>query len=265
MSASRSSLIYKVSSEDCDHDSWLVATMHVQDRRAFVHFDKVVELMHPEIMYCSEVDISAMEQNVGQDAFLLPGGQSLEDLVGSRRYSKFQDIARKAFQLDIDQFNDLMPMILINQLSLLVLDRDKALPLDMALWHEAMRMGMPLGGLETIEDQKDVLSSLDVSQQVKMLKDIFRNVKRFRRHTLRLVDTFSQGDLHKLYQLAKKDMGNLRDVLIYKRNENMVGNFSGKHRTQPIIAAVGGGHFAGPFGLISLLRARGFQVKPLGF
>lgn len=215
-------------------------------------------------LYCSEVDINQMQLMNVEDAFMMPEGESLRILLGDKKYRKLNMIAQKAFNINLDFYDRLQPIVTINQLSVNVLSKDFPLPLDVALWSVAAERALELGGLETVEDQKKIMQSLDIDRQLKMLKDILRNVSKFRDHTLRLVDLFVSGDLHRLYMISKKELGKMRKALIYDRNDHMVEAFMNLHGSKPVMAAVGAGHFAGSQGLISKLRKKGASLRPAG-
>lgn len=239
--------------------------MHVQDKRAYVHYERVLSLMSRAQCYCSEVDLREMALNMSPEDMMMPDDTSLQEVLGAHRFKKATTIVKKAFGLDILSFDRWLPMLFINQMTVAVLEQDFKKPLDMSLWDRAEAMGLELGGLETISDQKRILKSLDLNHQIRMLKGILKDVKAFRRQTLKTVNLFVEGELHELYQRSKRDLGPLKAVLIYSRNYTMCRSFQERHKSGPCVAAVGGGHFAGKHGLVTLLRQAGMTVRPLNF
>ena len=53
----KSSLIWSVRHHDREHDSFLVGTMHVSDKRAYVHFPQVLDRMSQVEAFYGEVDL----------------------------------------------------------------------------------------------------------------------------------------------------------------------------------------------------------------
>lgn len=264
-SHSRQSLIYKISREDIEWDSWLIATMHVKDSKAFVHVPFVLELIKKVELFCSEVDQNDMQANFSPAMFLMADDISLSDLWTPRYFQKAQKIIMKSFGIDLIKYNRFQPMIIVNELSLAVLKSQEPLPLDMALWMKAGEAGLELSGLEDVKDQVDTLAGLDIDVQLKMLRDVIRNTPRFRQHTLKLLDHFHHGHVHRLYMLSKKSLGTMKTQMIRTRNEKMTARFVDCAQQKPLAAAIGAGHFSGPFGLIRLLRKDGFSVTPQPF
>jgi uncharacterized protein YbaP (TraB family) len=158
--------------------------------------------------------------------------------------------------------NDQRPMIVMNQMSLLTLNMDRPLPLDAALWQSAKAMDLQVQGLESFEEQTNLLFQLSIDMQVKMFNQMCRNVSKFRNRTLRLMDLFMDQDLHGIYRMTIKDLGGMRDQLVYNRNTTMAHRLANLMQEGPLMAAIGGGHFSGYKGLIKLLNSSGYKLTP---
>ena len=263
MALARKGLIWSVGHKELDHSSWLIATMHVNDQRAYLPFEKAVSLMPKTSLYLAETDIDALLSSTlptPDDHTTYPG---LKATLGDRQFDRARRILSKAFGLDLMHFQDLKPFVVLNQVSMLCLNMDHPFPLDVALWQAAKGMSIPTQGLESIEEQAALFHHLDLKRQTRMFIDMRRNVSRFRKRTSRLINLFVDQDLHGLYKRTVKDLGEMRHPLVYNRNEIMARRLTVLMKKAPLMASVGAGHFSGYKGLLTLLSTQGFRLKPV--
>ena len=74
---------------------------------------------------------------------------------------------------------------------------------------------------------------------------------------------YLDADLRSLYIYTKKSLGKSRNHLLYKRNERLADRMVTIGKESSLFAAVGAAHLWGKFGVIRLLKKKGFQVKPV--
>lgn len=261
----KSSLIWSVRHHDRQHESFLVGTMHVSDERAFVHFPHVLDRMSQVGSFYGEVDLDQLRSTVDPAAFIIPGGQPLSQIWSNKKWHRFDRTLKMALGLDLIQFDQLAPILLLNEMTLRMLNHERELPLDLALWNEANSRDLRLGGLETIAEQAATMASLEASMQIKMLERALKNVSGLRKKTERLIELFQKGEIHRLHKLTRKDLGAMKHILIDERNERMAHRFQEHHMDMPIMAAIGAGHLSGEKGMIHQLKTKGLNAKPVLF
>ena len=255
--------MWQLSHPDHPHKSYLFGTIHVRDRRAFFRCDEVIEKVQACDVFASEVDLDELSSAGVPDYFFLPEGQSVRENLGERRFLRGQKILNKAFGVDLSAFDQMLPFLTINAVSLECLNSEEPMPLDLYLWTVAKSIQKETTGLETIQDQADLLGQIPVDWQFLQLKDMLTNVSGFRKSVRNMLECYVRQDTMKLYQSSKKKMGSIKDQLIYIRNEKMSNRLFEIHKSQSILAAIGAGHLSGQFGMISLLRKKGFKVQPI--
>lgn len=142
-----------------------------------------------------------------------------------------------------------------------------AVPLDMVLMGTAQQRGQQLFGLETLAEQISIFEALPLADQITLLKDTVCHYREFQAETARMVEHYLQQDLNALFKTAKQYDAALQerllDEMLVQRNRRML------ERMRPYLAAgdafiaVGALHLPGENGLLELLDARGFALKPV--
>jgi uncharacterized protein len=251
-----SSLLWKLSAPDSPFHSCLFGTMHVRDQRAFHGLDKVYACLDACDAFALELDLDAEGPPLQ-----LPRQPPLRRLLSPRAYARLRKSLLKAFQLDIAFFPHFPPFALLELVTERILTDDHPFFLDAHLWNYAGEREKKRLGLETQQEQLEVLLEIPLDQQVKMLRQTGRNPARYRKSLQRMAAWYQAGDLKRLYHASKNSSGKLRRRMIYDRNQLMADRLAELTRTQSVFCAVGAAHLWGGKGLIRLLKQKGFSVK----
>ena len=139
--------------------------------------------------------------------------------------------------------------------------------MDSYFQEEGKRLKKELRGLETVDDQLDVLyNGYSLDKQVKMLLEMVYDVNGNSTEELLLLNKlYDEQDLSGLLELMQKSTSKEElETLLVNRNKNwlpQIENFLKKGESAFIV--VGAGHLPGSFGVIQLLRQKGYTVKPI--
>ena len=146
-------------------------------------------------------------------------------------------------------------------------------PLDDVIYKKAQAAGKEVGGLETDEEQLDVMGILSTADQIKMLRSTLDELDRSRREGFTKLEElrafYLAGDLDALYfkmtHEADKDgipdkvQESFTNALLTQRNRHMAARIHGKRLLVPeksCFFAVGAGHPPGPDGAESVVADR---------
>jgi uncharacterized protein YbaP (TraB family) len=263
MKKNKKSLIWSFQQEGSDKISYLIGTMHVRDARAF----KYQNLFFQKILSCeafaTEFNLDEAAQNFSQSALMLPEGIRLKSLFTEKWYERVTELFQQKVGSDLLSYDALRPILLVNILTEAILLKDAPQSLDETLWIFAKQNSKKMLGIETMQEQMDILNKMDVDDQVKQVKDITRNFARFRKTLLRMTALYEEADIQALYETAKRSVKGNRKLLLYDRNERMATEIMAIHVQQSICAAVGAGHLAGKKGILRFLKLKGFNIQPI--
>jgi len=256
--------------------SYMFGTIHLPDERVLDLPASVRAAFAASDAVYTEVPMDPMTQIKVSAATLLPKGESLRDLLGP-------DLARRATayvesrQRDMALFDRFTIWAFMFQVTLLD-DYEKMLsgiPLDYALYQQAVAQGKKVAGLETVAEQLSLFTDLSTRDQAELLSqtlDYLESVPQDQESpTEELVRIYLSGDLEALGKetYAGTDMRTevsrrFMDKLLNQRNVRMADRMAALLREQPETAfffAVGAAHFVGDDGLPALMQARGFKVR----
>jgi uncharacterized protein YbaP (TraB family) len=259
-------MVWRFKSKDQEVDHFLIGTMHVGCTASYTYASIAKRAIDLSDVYLAEMDLAAAAASDIRAAYMLPGDTTLHDYLSRRHFDRLAHMLDKSFGLSIDHYVRLRPLLLLNQLASKILQEGTLSPLDHYLWEYASGADRRLGGLETVEEQRDLLLDIDLSIQVRQLKNALRNVRYFRKVTKKTAQLYAIGRYQQLYQTTAKSMGSLRHTLIHSRNNTMTERLLTSIDSQPDIAhavALGAGHIGGSSGLRAGLLRAGYTVTPV--
>lgn len=174
---------------------------------------------------------------------------------------------------------DLMKMRPFHVISMLSLGAAKSVGLSIEYGSEAFFMGLaqsrkiPIGGLETLEEQLGFANKLSATHEAQMIDETLASLEsgEASQLILELANSWQKGDIAGLGNAYQKSMdkGDLMtkmfDQEMRMRNRTMVKRIveHSNRATAPIFVGVGALHFWGPDNMADLLQGQGFKVEKL--
>jgi uncharacterized protein YbaP (TraB family) len=195
-------------------------------------------------------------------------GSSLADTIGEQRFNAVAS-ALASYTVPSEQVNRMKPWAAMMTLS--VPPPKTGLFMDFSLSLRAAGGGLKVVGLETLEQQIAFLENMPLQQQLELLDQALADFDKVQQVHDRLVDIYLNGNPDVLLTEAGQQMTMLepatRDYFINEginmRNRNMLHSLLPYLQKECVFAAVGALHLAGPEGLLALLKANGYTVKPM--
>jgi uncharacterized protein len=168
----------------------------------------------------------------------------------------------------LDSFDDLRPWYAYLQISSLMLvdaGFDPQGGIDMHIKDRADRMGIPVMGFETFEQQFETLSGMDEAVQLDVLRQTIIEYEEAKISLVDELESWIDGDLSTLERETAEiaeELEGFYDVLFTERNlgfaDGIEDILSGKGTS---LVAVGLGHYVGPDSIPEILEERGYTVE----
>jgi uncharacterized protein YbaP (TraB family) len=217
-----------------------------------------------------EIDLNHISVNrlLGSilDLETLPAGQTLEGALGPDVYSKFGTRA-KALGLDpefISHFQPWFAATMLDQLVLAQLGFDPDAGVDRQLAKRAQTDHKDIIGLETIEEQIEILAHLSPEEQRHYVLHSLAEVDDTSRRLDEIVSAWRTGDTKVLEQLlggALKEFPDLYTKLTTDRNRKWLPTITRLLTDDhDYLVVVGALHLVGRDGLVELLQKQGYEV-----
>lgn len=278
--ASQAQLLWKVSGNGLGRPSYVMGTYHfapasMMDKipgmnQALEGCDIVVGELTQESMMNSDMQMSMAQ------AMIAPPDSTLDKLFTPEEYSIVEEVFNKYFGgmgVKLKQMKHLKPSAISVQMQ--AMQALKYFPsfdpndlIDMGVQTRAMEMGRPSVGLETMDEQMDLLFNAPLTEQAQGLLEACKKDELFVVQSSALVEAYMAQDLSKLEEIITNpelggDDAEAMDALIYSRNRDWVEKLVKMMPERACLVCVGAGHLPGDQGLLQLLRNKGYTVEPM--
>jgi len=220
-----------------------------------------------------EVDVDELDSPAAQSLFLEKGlaaeGSTLRASLGESRYTR---VAAEAQRLGLplaglEQFQPWAIALTLTQLEYVQLGFDPEEGVEKQLGRRAHLDGKKIQGLETLDEQINILAGLSAQDQARFLELTVTELKDADRETREILTAWRAGDAAKLAALMSEDYENfpsLYRALVTDRNRRWLPQIERLLQgDQDYLVVVGALHLVGDGGLLQLARAHGFEPRPL--
>ena len=260
----KNSLLWEISGNGLEKSSYLYGTMHVSKKIAFRLDDVFYEALNQSEKVALESDpgtwleIDSEMANMGypqNNGFVAKGFYShpfaikhptKEQLAG---YLAFEDRLINNILYRTNEYSQ---------------NFEEETYLDMFIYQAGSKFDKPIIALEDLEESTALVGRASLNA-VKQKPDEWLQKKMLRQDLMFLMqDAYRERNINLLDSIdrAMYTEHYLKNML-YIRNDNMAHSLDSVMRTAKVFAGIGAAHLPGEHGVISLLRNKGYTVKPL--
>lgn len=270
--AEENSLLWEISGKGLAQPSYLFGTIHLIGKEDFILTDITKSSLSKAKRVTFEIDMEDMSDisvlmPVMMKAFM-SDGSTLRSLLSEEDYT----LVKNHFEemgLPMMMMERIKPMFLSamaeGDMNALQGEDGGSVSYEMELMKMAQEQKKPIEGLETIEYQMSIFDSIPYQTQAHMLVESIKGADMQNNEMDKMVEFYKAQDLDGLQKMmeSSEEVAQFNDILLVQRNKNWIPVMAKQMAEQPTFFAVGAGHLAGEMGVIALLRAEGYTVKPL--
>lgn len=260
------SLLWEISGNGLKEKSYLYGTFHLLCPEDLKMSEGVYKHLKGSKKLFLELDLANPMVSVEmQQKMPMKDGHMIREYVDSLTYKQMSDSMRSIVGMPLDFLQAIKPILISSFLYPKILGCAPGSP-EIKLSLYADSLGIPVEGLETVDDQMAVLDAIPYDKQTEMLKEYLLNKDELKKETERMLGLYRAADIAGMHDLVAEDeseYGDHAEDLLYKRNAKWISAISDNSKKQACFYAVGAGHLGGEKGVIALLREAGFTVKPL--
>ena len=278
--ASQAQLLWRVSGNGLGRASYIMGTYHFAPATMMDKIPGMEQALEGCDVVVGEIDKEEMMSQESQTkmamAMMAPADSTLDKLFTPEDYAIVEKVFDKYFGnmgVKLNQMNMLKPSAISMQMQ--AMQAVKYFPnfnenelIDLAVQTRANEMGRPSIGLETMDEQIDLLFNCSLAEQAEGLLDACKKDDLFTVQSSALVEAYMSQDLAKIESVMTDpeiggDDAEAMDALIYDRNRNWAEKLDKMMPERSCLVCVGAGHLPGDQGLLQLLRNRGYTVEPM--
>ena len=281
ISSANAQLLWRVSGNNAKGDSYLFGTHHmapasVMDSiKGFTPALASVEEMYGEVEMPENPQSPEMVQLTMKYASA-PADSTLTKVLTAAQLDSLNTLLASytGGMLNAKQLDAFKPSMVSTQLAMLQSaknfpDFNPMQQLDTQIQQRAAAANLPVRGLETMEEQFDILMNAPIMDQVDDLMEAVRNDSKSGEKAKKLADAYMTENLDAISEVLFKDEDMDPDDPMFKRLfDNRNASWVKKLTTDilpssKVFVAVGVGHLVGDKGLIKALQEAGYTVTPV--
>jgi uncharacterized protein YbaP (TraB family) len=262
------SLLWEVTGKGLTQPSYLYGTMHMVCAEDAKMSEGLKTAIKNAKQVYFELDMDNMEEMMSVLKYArMTNGLKISDLVSPVDYEKIENYFKNNRSvLPFNMMSRFKPYFITAIISEGIMNCDKKSSVEQLIMSEARQYDKEVNGLETMEFQASIFDSIPYEKQAQDLVTYIDSIDKFKQTTIDMVEMYRKQDIDHMDSLMEKsDPGMMQymDVLLYARNRRWASQIPEQMFQMPTLFAVGAGHLGGEKGVIRLLRAQGFTVKPL--
>ncbi len=259
------SLLWEVTGKNISKPSYLFGTIHVMCSNNLI----VDTLMSEKFNQAEQL---FLELNI-DDIKLLSG--AMQQMMMKDNITLHDLLTKEAYDSTAQNFEELtkIPLALVSKLKP-IMAMSFIYPAIMGCQPEAWEQkfaemanekNIPLKGLETVQQQVDVLDSIPLKVQANLFANALKDIDSLKKSFNIMLQLYKEKDIEALYKQteSEEDFSEYEGVLINNRNTDWVSTIISEAYQKPTFFAFGAAHLAGENGVINLLRKKGYTVKPV--
>lgn len=276
-------LLYRVSGNGLEEPSYIIGTYHLAPASFVDDIRGAHEAMAAVEQVYGEVDTENLDraQQLMLEAMMLPEGRRIADLFTEDEMSRINAYVREVMGVDLsnpfvaEQLGRMRPSVLAVQLLMLQYmkitpDFDATNLIDEYFQKEARKVGKRVGGFESVEFQMELLygAMSDEEEREELLELVDKNAE-ILAEMQAMTDAYFSHDMKSIRRLTEKELlsGDMTleefQKILTDRNHRWVEAMPSVMSEAPTLFVVGAGHLPGDEGVIALLKAAGYKVKPV--
>jgi uncharacterized protein YbaP (TraB family) len=270
-------LLWKISGNKLEQPSYLFGTHHLVQLSYLENIDGVEEAFMATEQTVGEVDMNNMGEMQMQlmMASIMPDGESYQDLMNEDDRALLDATLQEYVGAGLSQFGQMKPAMLNTLLSVMMYKKfypseEDGLSMDEYFQKKANGLTRPTLGLETVQDQIDVLfGSQSIERQAESLLCTIKNIDYGKKQMDKLMTAYYAQDLTAMAKLYEEDDADNpcpstqeeKDELNKERNQVWMEKLPEMMSNKSSFIAVGCLHLVGQDGLINQLRNAGYKVE----
>lgn len=270
-------VLYKVEKNGSDKVSYLLGTHHFAPLSAVDQIKELPEILKGVDRLYGEIDMAQMQDPAVvmgmQKALMAPADSTLDKVLTPAQLDSLGTVWNEytGGSAPLNMMYMVKPSVISTQLAALM--TQKVLPdlnpmegIDATMQSRARELGKPVGGLETMDFQIDMLYNRPIAEQAKGLMKTVANVADEESKAVKLSKAYMAHDINTIHDMIVEMDGDDTEALermIYSRNDNWVKQLAQEMPSESLMVVVGAGHLPGPRGVIEGLQKAGFTVTPV--
>ena len=263
--AQENSLLWKISGNGLQQESYLFGTIHLICEEDFWMDETVISALNQSKQVLMELDLDdpAMMPQM-QQLSMRPGMKNISENLSEEDKKVLDDFFKTNYGAGMDQLGILKPFILSTMALMKSLPCEKTQSYEEYFKNSATTTNKEILGLESVADQMSIFDQIPEQTQISELVKMIQKGSGDEEFA-ELVSLYRSRNLSKMLESMTEDglFAEFKEIMLDNRNQKWIPLIEEKIAQTPTFIAVGSGHLPGDQGVIELLRKQGYLVTPV--
>ena len=274
ISTTQGQLLWKITGNGLKNPSYLFGTHHLIPIQFLDSVPGLYPAFNSAKMVVSEVVLNNLDATPAiRKAALLPDTITIRGLLNQAEYEFVNQELTNTLRMSLDNLTKMHPSLISKLYELELYKKyehfEENTQSDTYFQLVAAKKGIPIAGLETVEQQVKLLFPENIKKETQLLVASIRNKEMLIQEMREMNRLYREGNLDALEVLANQSnkQWNVSEEenkkLIDDRNINWVKQLPDLIKNNSCFVAVGALHLPGNKGLIKLLKNEGYKLIPV--
>jgi uncharacterized protein YbaP (TraB family) len=264
---SRGSLLWEISGNGITQPSYLFGTFHIMCKDQFSISPILASKITTTNQFIGELNMDDPTIQATLMQKILMKDQSIESLMDSISFRKFNEAFKKITGISATQLNHYKPFFHLSLITLKTIPCINFVQPETELMQIAKKSGKAVLGLETVDEQMSAIDSQPLDSQIISLQKMVFNFDSTKNMMNQMIAVYKKDDAELLYQFVQQQGSDGMDeeVLLVNRNKNWIPKVKKIMQEKSSFIAVGAAHLGGKTGVLALLKSEGYTIKPVKY
>lgn len=266
-SSPKGSLLWEISGNGITQPSYLFGTFHIMCKDQFSISPILESKITSTNQFIGELDMDdpTIQSTLMQKITMKD--QTIESMMDSSSFRKFNESFKKITGVPATQFNHYKPFFYLSFLTLKTIPCLNFVQPETELMQIAKKNGKGVLGLETVNEQMAAIDAQPLDSQIISLQKMVLNFDSTKNLMTEMIAVYKKDDAELLYKYVQDQGtdGMNEEALLVNRNKSWIPKLKIIMQENSSFIAVGGAHLGGKTGVLALLRAEGYTVKPVKY
>lgn len=256
----QNSLLWEISGSGLPSSSYVYGTFHLPLKALFTVNEKLDSVKNVANTACFELIASPDSNKVLQKHMLAQDGERVQDYFSGDTLATIY----KSIPLPENMVNALKPIAAITYTMTTFIEQDVNQSMDTEFQQEFKNQNKSIYALEYYGEQINALNVFTEDEIKKELIDLVYHKDSVLSNLTLMLNAYKTQNISVLDSVTRADLSPAAlQTLIVDRNRRMVTRMESKMKLDNTIVFIGAAHLGGQYGVLKLLKDKGYVLRPI--
>jgi len=192
---------------------------------------------------------------------------TLKELLSPAQYDSVSTRFTEITKMPLEMMGNMKPELLETMIYPSLLGCAGAEAWEQKFMQLAKANNMEVKGLEQVEDQLKIFDEIPYKMQAEEFAETILHLDSVKKSFNDMLEMYKHRDLEGLNKMTtdEDEFAAYSDLLLTNRNQKWISEIIAQAKIKPTFFAVGAAHLGNAYGVINLLREKGYTVSPVNY